>query len=283
MSLHDALEHDKKISSKAQYKLTHQWLLVYLGVVAVLLVVFCILMDKDEKNYLGVGIALLVLFVLVTAAYLVAMVIVRKRDPANPNVRPGAETPGGMLLSQEKFKAIRNGLSENILQKGRWDTRRPFLIHLLINGDIQPAVVAALSPLTVAAYNEPMDCTVLLTFPDKLAEQYGLSVGDRLITANCYYKKGFAHHGVELDIFPGEHRIKFWMDVCPIVPLFFSDSAEEMKAAKAKISEESWTFAEARIRAHCEQFSMFTRDGFWFVDCPSRDDWDRDPFAESEL
>ncbi|MCQ2419422.1 MAG: hypothetical protein MJ085_06520 [Clostridia bacterium] len=282
MSFRDAIEHDKKIASEAQYKLTHQWLLVYFGVVAALLVAFCILMDKDEKKYLGVGIVLLGLFVLVTAAYFVAMVIVRKRDLVKPDVRPGAQTSGGMLLSGEKFKAFRNGQSDNIVQKGHWDMRRPFLIHLLMNGDIQPAIVTCLHPLTVAAYNEPMDGTVLLSFPDELAAQYSLQVGDRLITANCYYKNAFAHNGVEIDIFPGDRRVKFWQDVCPIVPLFFTDSAEELKIAEKKISEQTWAFAEKRVKEHCEQFSLFTRDGFWFVNL-SRDDWDRDPFAESEL
>lgn len=282
MSVKSAIERDKKIASKAFYKLTHQWLLVYFGIVAAILVVFCILMDKDEQKYLGVGIALLGLFVLVTAAYFIAMVIVRKRDLVKPDVRPGAENPGGMLLSGEKFKAFRNGLSENVVQKGHWDMRRPFLIHLLMNGDIQPAIVTSINPLNVTAYNEPMDAALLLTFPDELAAKYSLQVGDRLITANCYYKNTFAHNGVEIDIFPGDRQIKFWQDVCPIVPLFFTDSVEELKAAEGKISEQTWAFAEKRVKEHCEQFSLFIRDGFWFVNL-SRDDWDRDPFAESEL
>lgn len=273
---------DKQIESKARYRLTHFWTPVYLGSIALCGVLVCVLMDKDEQRFLWAGLSLFALMLVLTIAYLAAFSIIRNKDTAKPDIRAGVHNPAGILPSKQKYMDIRKRTSKGTLEKGRWDAVRYFIGDLLTNGQIQPAVVISVKPFIVAAYDGQMDGTVLLSFPDWLAEKYSLSDGDRLITVNCYYKNAFAHHGSQKDIFPGTLQAGDWEDICPVVPLFFSEQEEVVKEKCFRIDGETWNRAEERIRKHCEDYPGFTRDGFWFAKA-SPDDWNRHVLKEANF
>lgn len=273
---------DKQIESKARYKLTHIWTPVYLSSIALCVVLAYILLNKDEQRFLWVGISLFALMLVLTIVYLAAFSIIRKRDTAKPDIRTDVHDPAGFLPSKRKYMYIRNRTSNGTVEKGRWDGVRYFIGDLLTNGRIQPAVVMSAKPFTIAVYDRQMDGAVLFSFPDWLAERYGLSDDDRLITVNCYYKNAFAHHGLQKDIFPGPMQAGEWEDVCLVIPLFFSEQEDIAKEKCSEIDEETWKLAEKRIERHCENHPGLTRDGFWFVKA-SPDDRERNVLKEANF
>ena len=281
MTLKEMKEHDKKIEPKLQYKLSHQWLLVYLGIVGVLLVAFCVLMATDEKKYLPVGIVLLALIGVTMIAYLIAMVVVRKKVLENPEQMDGAKHPARIHISAAAYKRLRGLVASSTLEKGRLDAYRFFFADQLMNGDLQPAVVVSEKPLIVAVYSDEFDGVLLLSFPDRLAGEYGLKAGERTVAVVSYFEKAFAHQGLEMDIFPGPEQTGTWMDLLPVLPVFLTEDESAVREKVRELDEALWERAERQIQRHWTDYPEFTRDGFWFTH-PAPEDWDRHAIHEAQ-
>lgn len=280
MTLKEMNQHDKRIEPGLQYKLSHQWLLCYLGVIGVLLVAFCVLMSIDEKKYLPVGIVLLALIAFTMIAYLIAMVVVRKKVLENPEKQDGAKHPARIQISAAKYKQLRSLIAGTTLEKGRLDAYRFFLADQLMNGDLQPAVVVSEKPLIVAVYSDEFDGVLLLRYPDRLAEAYQLRAGERTVAVVSYFEKAFAHQGLEMDIFPGSQQTGKWMDLLPVLPVFLTEDEGTVRKKVDELDEALWERAERQIERHWTEYPEFTRDGFWFTH-PAAEDWDRHAIHEA--
>ena len=280
MNLKELKERDKKIEPKLQYKLSHQGVLIYLGIIGVLLVAFCVLMAIDEKRFLPLGIVLLVLIGLTMIAYLIAMVVVRKKVLENPEQQDGARHPARIRISAAAYKRLRGLIAGSTLEKGRLDAFRFFFADQLMNGDLQPAVAVSVKPFVVGVYAEEFDGVLLLRFPDRLAEVYGLKAGDRTVAAVSYFEEAFAHQGLEKDIFPGPNQTGKWTDLLPVLPVFLAEEPAAMKEKVGEMDEALWELAEVRIGNDWAKYPEFTRDGFWFTKLGA-EDWDRHVIYEA--
>jgi hypothetical protein len=281
MNLKEMNERDRKIQPELQYKLSHQWLLVYLGIVGVLLIAFCVLMATDEKRYLPVGIVLLALIALTMAAYLVAMVVVRRKVLENPEKKDGAKRPARIPISASAYKELRRQIAHSTLEKGRLDAYRFFFADQLMNADLLPALAVSVKPFTVAVYSDEFDGVLLLSFPEELAAKYDIRENARLTAVASYYEKPFARQGLQKDIFPGPNQTGKWMDLLPVLPAFLTEDGDLLKQKERELGEELWSLALSRIEHHLAVYPEFVRDGFWFTHLSS-DDWDRNPVYEAQ-
>lgn len=281
MTTKELLKKDGKIEPTLQYKLTHQWMAVYFCVIGMLLAALIILMKIDEERFLPVEIGILVLIGLIIVGYLAAMVVVRKKVLSNPEVKDGAKHPARIPISAAKYKELRRQIAHTTLEKGRLDAYRFFFADQLMNGDLQPAVVCSVKPFTVAVYSDEFDGTLLLLFPDRLAEAYRLREGDRLVSVVSYFETPFARQGLQKDVFPGPQQTGRWNDLLPVLPLFLTGDAALLAAKANELDAALWDRAISRIEQHCADFAAFTRDGFWFTHLSS-EDWDRSPIYEAQ-
>lgn len=273
-------EMDKRMEPTLQYKLSHQWLFVFLGMIGTIIAAVFILMSIDEERFQGAAIALFALAGLVIAAYLIAMVVVRKKVLDNPEQKDGAKHPARIPISRAAYNALRKDVAQTALDKGRLDTFRFFFADQLMNGDLQPAVVVAEKPFRIAVYSEEFDAALLLAYPDRLAERHGLHAGDRLAATVCYFEKPFARQGRGMDIFPGPEQTDKWMDLLPVIPRFLSEDTALLQKKVGEIDDALWTRAEERIEQHVAAYPEFDRDGFWFVRLSS-EDWNRKVLDEA--
>ena len=121
-------------------------------------------------------------------------------------------------------------------------------------GDASPALVLSLDPLLVGAYAGDLDGVILLRFPRKLATEYGLAVGSRLIAVSSFNKMTMSKSGelaYACDILPGPQRVD-WSNFQPYIGDFLSDDAQGIEARKAVLDESVWQRAkelgELRLR-----------------------------------
>ena len=281
MNIREMKVRDQKIEPSLQYKLSHQWLLAYLGFIGLLLAVFCVLMSIDERRFLPIGIMLLVVIGLTMIAYLIAMVVVRKKVMENPEKKEGAKHPARIPISIGKYKELRRQITHTTVEKGRLDAYRFFFADQLMNGDLQPALVVNADPCIVAVYSEQLDGVLLLTLPGKAARAAGLQQGDRLVAAVSYFEKPFARQGLQKDIFPGPGQTGKWMDLLPVLPVLLTEHRELLLQKENELPAELWEQAEEHIQRHWAEFPEFTRDAFWFTRLSS-EDWDRNPIYEAK-
>lgn len=281
MSLKETLENEKRHESDLQYKMSHQFAYIYLGISGALIAAFLILLSIDEKRFMGIGIAILILWGILTIAFLTAFSIIKRRIMTKPQEKDGAKHPARIKISPNKYNELRGIIAHGTLEKGRVDLYRFFLTDQLMNGDLQPAMVMSTSPLRIAVYSDEFDGTLLLSFPDSFASSYDLHEGDRLAATCAYYAQAFTNHGAGKDIFPGPKTTGKWADLLPVIPLFL---AEDEAAAREKVNEltpELWEHASADMKRHYENFSDRVREGFWFTRTMSIG-MDRNPIYEAE-
>ena len=134
MSIKNTLENEKKHESDLQYKMTHLYTYIYLGAMGVLLIAFMALASIDEKRFKGIIIALLVLFVLLTIAYLTAFAIIKKKIMANPQEKDGAKHPARIKISPKKFIDLLDIPARGNRRSGRRETACPELWKPLMRG-----------------------------------------------------------------------------------------------------------------------------------------------------
>ena len=184
----------------------------------------------------------------------------------NPNSY--ADHPGGIRLSRWKLRKIKQMICSLKREKTYFDKRIPAVREYVALGDTQPACVMSVSPLVISAYSDEMDAVVMLRFPDALANQYKLAVGDRLVTVNTYLDLN--ENGVAPDIFPGENYIGRYSDCHPIVPLFISRSDRLLRQKLSLFDEPHWAMVWQKSLAYAAAHPGLTRDGFYFLKPQSR-------------
>ena len=156
-----------------------------------------------------------------------------------------AENPGRVFLSDRKFRQIRRMLQLCFSERRYFNAQKQRINEYMAFGDTQPAMVYSLSPFTVCSYSDEMDAVIMLRFPDKLAQQYNLCAGTRLVTVNVYsYKNAY---GIASDIFIGENYLDRYRDFTPVLALFLSHNEAELKAKTALFGEEVWSMVSDKM------------------------------------
>jgi TPR repeat protein len=175
-----------------------------------------------------------------------------------PTARPritGASNPGGVSLSVAKLKPFQDELTGNARSFPQQLTNDRLDEHLQ-HGDSRAAVVIRTQPdLLVAAYSDELDCVILLRFDSKLATQYGLSEGSRLLTVNTYGRRDSP------DVKPGPKAQHRWTSVYPLIAEFLSDDVDRLRTRKQEIADEEWNRAFAQGKSDVEQPGFQTRNG----------------------
>jgi len=171
-----------------------------------------------------------------------------------------AENAGGVNLSKEKFRQIRDEILKLSFMK-KWQYNRSFqrIDDYMVNGDTQPAIVHSISPLIISAYSDEMDGVVFLEFPDKLAEIYNLRIGMRLVTSNVY----FCGFKIKKDITAGSGYLKRYTDFTPIVQLFLAEDEDYVMKRTELFDEDIWN----RVKYLTEEYSSNgnkARKGFYY-------------------
>lgn len=113
--------------------------------------------------------------------------------------------------------------------------------YILWNGDSNPAYVMSVDPFLVAAYSADIDTVVLLKFHKHDAQDNGLSVGDRLLSVNYYYKLDDGKHA--RDLVPGKGDSGRWQNFEPMIADLLSDYRGRIERRKAELSEDLWARA----------------------------------------
>ena len=163
------------------------------------------------------------------------------------NLSSWASDPGNVRLSLRKLKRL---CPEIYGIGGLVWTMYYLAVHkdipswnmetILKKGDSRAAVVVRTSPLLVAAYTDELDCVALLKFDDALTDEYGLSIGSRLLSVNIYTPRTLGFF-VQRDLIPGPYDSKQFGNFQPFIADFLSDDADRISERKASIGEEEWT------------------------------------------
>ena len=107
--------------------------------------------------------------------------------------------------------------------------------HLLC-GDSRAAMVTSIAPLLVAAYTDELDCVAILKFPTNLVLEYGLNIGDRLLTVNLYTSGGIP----VADLSDGPLSYHRYSNFFPFIAEFLSEDRIHIEYRKSQIAESEW-------------------------------------------
>ena len=178
-----------------------------------------------------------------------------------------ASDPGNVRLSLRKLKRLcpeMYGLGGLIwtayFMAVHQDIPSWNIATILKNGDSRAAVVVRTSPLLVAAYTDELDCVSVLKFDDSLTDEYGLSVGSRLLTINIYTPRTLGLF-VRKDLLPGPYDSKQFGNFQPFIADFLSDDDDRIMERKSNISEEEWMRALELGQQYLEVRPGMARDG----------------------
>ena len=124
-------------------------------------------------------------------------------------------------------------------------------------GDSQGALVVDTNPLLIAAYNEDIDCVVMLRYKKEIQERYQFKVNDRLVCVNTFGQL----EELQPDLIPGENNTNIWNMVHPIVADLVSSSNQIINTRKQEIGDEGYTHIRALADEYLEKNKWVSRDG----------------------
>jgi hypothetical protein len=185
--------------------------------------------------------------------------------------KPDART-APLKLSHQKLKALQpelyssrswqKFLNENGYRLSAPDNRSAFwkeyIESNLQRGECGAAVVVSESPLLVAAYAGEIDCVAMLRFADRLAAEYGLRSGSRLLAVNIYLEWNFFPPE---DLKPGPRSTGKFRNFAPMIADFLIEDPSLAEEKKAVVSKAEWDRAESMAREYMELFPGRARDG----------------------
>ncbi len=179
-----------------------------------------------------------------------------------------ADNPSNVKLKYKKFYQVRKLVCKTVKEQMAYDMNTQLLGNILLKGDTQPAVVCSLDPFIVSAYSDEFDAVIFLRFPKELAETYGLSAGDRLVTACNYVADGGKPAG---DLFPGPSASGAYTDFVPVVQLFFAGKKQFLfaggddgiRARPSIFGENVWSRVDELTREYAQK--GLSRDGFFYM------------------
>jgi len=182
-----------------------------------------------------------------------------------------ASNPGALEISDSKLSQLEPGLFEDRTFKcgpmcpvdhPASEMRERIAEHMTL-GDTQPAIVVSTDPLIVSVAAIDLDAAILLRFPNSFVEQYGLSVGSRLVSVNTYVdlrtQEGEIYYAV--DVIPGAQRTN-WSNASPFIADFMCQDEEAIEAKKEAIPNAEWNRLERNTNARIDKWGLDTaRDG----------------------
>ncbi len=105
-------------------------------------------------------------------------------------------------------------------------------------GDSQGAIVVSTEPLLIAAYNEDIDCIVMLKFEPKIQKRYNFKVKDYLICVNTFGRTD----ELQSDLIAGKGNSGVWTLVHPIIADLVSSSEKKIESRKKEIGQEGYDY-----------------------------------------
>jgi hypothetical protein len=105
-------------------------------------------------------------------------------------------------------------------------------------GDSQGAIVVKTNPLLIAAYNEDIDCIVMLVFEDKIQNKYNFKIQDRLVCVNTFAEIS----QLQSDLIPGKNNSGMWTLVHPIIADLVSSDAAKIEKRKNEIGDKGYEY-----------------------------------------
>jgi hypothetical protein len=175
--------------------------------------------------------------------------------------RSAASDPGRVRLSRERLRRLEPlsaPLPAELAQ--RFASREQFEAmldeHLQV-GDSRAACVLSVEPLLVAAFTDELDCVAILRFPDWLAGEHNLKVGDRLLTVNTYNRVP----AVVPDLIAGPKQYRRYGSFYPVIADFFSDDAARIARRKADIAEPEWDRCATMASTYLQRYPGRWRNG----------------------
>ena len=150
-------------------------------------------------------------------------------------------------IQKLKYKLKKWGLSSYI--ERIWE-------HIKL-GDSQGAIVVKTNPLLIAAYNEDIDCVVMLKFERKIQDKFNFKVKDRLICVNTFGSTS----NLQSDLIPGENNSEMWTLVHPIIADLISDSEIQLERRKKEIGESGYEYIWKLANEYLEKKSGVHRNG----------------------
>ena len=169
-----------------------------------------------------------------------------------------ASDPGGVSLSRSKLMAFKKELPFFMRLFSRIRHPEGLLAEHLRLGDSRAAMVMPTSgKLVIAAYTDELDCVALLAFPDRVAHQYKLNPGDRLLTVNTYSRGS----NVVPDLEHGEYSHRRYNNFFPLIAEFLSEDSLSIEHRKAQISEDEWVATYVKGEEKLNREGQFLRNG----------------------
>jgi hypothetical protein len=187
-----------------------------------------------------------------------------------------ASNPGTFILSDDKFRLqfpelyhIKGGILGRLLGNKTYQYNdlkaiklyaadaRQYAAGAIQKGDTRAAGVISLSPLRIAAYNDDLDCVVMLQFPQEFALIFDLKIGTQLLTVNTF---GFEEK-VQGDLITGPLNSNVFQVVSPIIADFLVEDTALLADKKNDIDDEEWAKMFNMGRRMHRFFPSLHRDG----------------------
>lgn len=124
-------------------------------------------------------------------------------------------------------------------------------------GDSQGAIVVKTNPLLIAAYNEDIDCVVMLKFEQKIQNKFSFKEKDKLICVNTFGSKP----KLQSDLIPGESNSRMWTMVHPIIADLVSSSQAQIEKRKKEIGEKGYEYIWKLANEYLSQKNGIYRNG----------------------
>ena len=261
----ELLEKEQARDLLLRYKRSHRWGYLCTLVSVAAAITATVLLSFGAPRLYGTGLVLLAAAGLMVAGYLLAMRAVQRRLLEHPEQRTGAKHPARIRITARKYRELRAHVASSALERKELDRYSCFLADLLMNGELQPAVVISTEPFVVAVYSDEFDGTLLLSLPETLAEELPLEKGARTVAAVSYYETPFSGLGLQKDIFPGPAQTGRWTDLLPVLPVLLTEDEALLREKADELDPALWDRALLRIRQHCEDFPDRVRNAFWYI------------------
>lgn len=92
--------------------------------------------------------------------------------------------------------------------------------------------------MLIAAYNEDIDCIVMLVFEDKIQNKYNFKIQDRLVCVNTFAEIS----QLQSDLIPGKNNSGMWTLVHPIIADLVSSDATKIEKRKNEIGDKGYEY-----------------------------------------
>lgn len=143
------------------------------------------------------------------------------------------------------------------LRKYGFDSYIEHISEHISFGDSQGAIVASTSPLLIAAYNEDIDCVIMLKYEKKIQQRYQFKEGDRLICVNTFGK----WDDLQSDLIPGPRNTGYWTLVHPIIADLVSSDESVIQQRKDQIGDTGYAYIARLAKEYLQKKPNVFRDG----------------------